>query len=253
MYTDFTRSKTLFCLLVVLGLGVCVENINAQAAAPVAPSATEISELRIGVLASANRIRELEGRLAVSERQAQSSAAAAAGATSQAEDAASRYEALRSALSGLGAATVLESGPDSAQQRLVSALAELKATKERLTTLEATVQQVNEKLLVPNADSKACVAELSKALSRCGAIGSDVCTVLAVKPEAGLAIINNSPALGLRAGAKVEIQNQSGAALAGSIVEVRERTACVCYESGLGLTAQIQVGAPVIPTLSSKF
>jgi hypothetical protein len=238
--------RTLLLAVVMLG-AVCGDSLAQVTANP------EMAELKINLLASANRVRELESRLVVAERLAKSSAEALATANARSAEATQRYESIRGALSGLGAMAVLEQSGDSVQQRLLSALAELKVTKERLSKIEVAAQTAIEQLASPSIDGSVVSKALGDAVSQTSISASAGAVVLATKPEAGLAIINVTPNSAIRAGARVEIQNQGSESVKGSVVEVREHTACVCYESGLSLTSSVQVGAPVILTLSQSF
>jgi hypothetical protein len=217
----------------------------------VAEDSLEAIELKSNLQASANRVRDLQGRLEISDRQQQATSAALAGANDSVKEVTTRYENMRAALSGVGATSLLGGQNEETQQRLLSALADLKAAKGRINQLESAIGMAAEKLALPETSTSKVASELTAALAGQG--GSlAVSVVAAIRPEQGLAIISLSPGVTARAGAKVLIGPEDSQAVSGIIVEARDGAACVSLEQGLGLTREIKVGAPVQFSVTSK-
>jgi hypothetical protein len=209
-----------------------------------AEESAEQMELQSNLRASASRVRELEGRLKVASQQAQTAAAGMASASKHAAESQERYEALRSAVSGIGIAGMDEKG-ESLQQRLLTALAELKVARERVNILETALAQAAEQLNAP--EGKSSVADIiNKALTQNGSTFSpSAMTVADVKNESGLVIIQVPQNGAVRAGGKVSINTQKGSKVEGLVVEVRDAIACAVVDQSLAIMNPPSVGDSV--------
>jgi chromosome segregation ATPase len=239
MFRSRHSSALRFTRLLALCGGLC-----GAANMVVAEESAEQIELQSNLRASASRVRELESRLQVASQQAQTTAAGMASASKHAAESQERYEALRSAVSGIGIAGMDENG-ESLQQRLLAALAELKAARERVTALEAALAQAAEELNAPEGKAAAAVT-INKALTQNGtALSPNAMAVADVKSESGLVIIQLPQNGVVRAGGKVAINTQKGSKVEGLVVEVRDTIACAVVNQSLAVMNPPSVGDSV--------
>jgi hypothetical protein len=230
-----------FTRLMAVCVWVCVAaNLKVQA-----EDSLELIELQSNLKASASRVRELESRLKIAAQQTQTAAAAMASANKHAAESLERYEALRSAVSGVGVAGIEgDANGESLQQRLLVALAELKASRERAAQLETSLVKVAEYLNAPDGKVDAQNA-VNAALSMNGAASLAAMTVADVKSDAGMVVIQTQGMQAVHAGAKVTINTQSGEKVAGFVVEVRENVACAILDQSLAVVNRPAVGDSV--------
>ena len=214
----------------LLGTGVAV---SQQPAANI-----ELLELKTTLESSARQIRELDAQLAASKSQVASLTQSLTVANSDASQARDQYEKLRGVLEGLGVGA-LEGNRDAVQEKLLSALSDLRIVDEQKRNVTEALMSLSEASLVflknPNGDA-AARGSLEAALSKSESVireanGAGTAAdqgdlhntkVVSWKSEAGLTVLDVGSSSGVRVGMPFIIYHDEQPVAHVTVVDVRK-------------------------------
>ncbi|HCN79101.1 MAG TPA: hypothetical protein DIT13_18195 [Verrucomicrobiales bacterium] len=182
----------------------------------------EIQELHTTLQVAAQKIQALEARLAAAESRNEALAQSAAAANQEAGELKERHDRLRGLLEGLGIAA-LENNQDQLQERLLTALGDLRVSEASRRDLADTLMELAEVSIEFARQSKGVESEASDRLSKTLARAEEVLVaassapleaepanlqdarVVSLKPELGIAVLSVGSKDGVKPGMPFEV------------------------------------------------
>lgn len=219
----------------------------------------ELQELHTTLQVAAAKIQALEVQLAASKDRSDALAQSAAAANAESNELKDRYEKLRGLLEGLGVGA-LESSRDETQDRLLSALSDLRILKEQRDSLAAALIETAEASMglmktAANADPAAAdrvnkaitiadAALVSAGGGQDGQPAGDLqnARVVSMKSDLGIAVLSIGAKDGVKPGMPFEIYREDKPIAKVLITEVRN-TVCGAVVQELASTSDpVRVG-----------
>ncbi len=220
----------------------------------------ELQELHTTLQVAATKIQALEAQINASKDKSDALAQSAAAANAESNELKERYEKLRGLLEGLGVGA-LENSKDQTQERLLSALAELRIMKEQrdsvaealIETAEASMGLMN---AAPNADPAAkdrvnrAITSADAALVKIGggqAEGQPAgdlqsARVVSLKSEYGIAVLSVGAKDGVKPGMPFEIYREDKPIAKVLITEVRNSVCGAVVQELASASDPVRVG-----------
>ncbi len=245
-------------LLAAAGLaGVC----GAQQPAPsVLDPKIELMELQTTLQVAHAKIQELERQVAAAKSQNTALAQSAAAANAESGQFKENYEKLRGLLEGLGIGA-LENSTDQVQERLITALSDLRVVDEQKRKVSESLMELSEAALnfakgSQNADA-AARERLEKSLAtaegalRAASLREDDAApakdlhqakIVSLKPETGVAVLDVGSRDGVRPGMPFEVFRQDKPIARVVVVEARKAISGAVIEELMNKADPIQVG-----------
>ncbi|MCA1962344.1 MAG: rod shape-determining protein MreC [Prosthecobacter sp.] len=226
-----------------------------------AQTAFELQELNTTLQVAAQKIQALEAQLAAAKDKNEALAQSAAASNQEAQELKERYERLRSLLEGLGIAA-LESNREQTQDRLLSALGDLRLAESSRQKLADSLMELAEASLafaktVQSPDpvtgdrlQKALVkaeATLASATSRANdevmpTSALQDTRVVSLKNELGIAVIGAGARDGIKPGMPFEIFREDKPIAKVLITEVRSSVSGAVVQELASATNPVRVG-----------
>lgn len=219
----------------------------------------ELQELHTTLQVAAAKIQALEAQVAASKDRNDALAQSAAAANAESGELKDRYEKLRGLLEGLGIGA-LETSRDATQDRLLSALSDLRIMKEQRDSLAAALIEVAEASMglmqaAPNADP-AAADRVNKAITLAdsalmqaggGESGQAVADlqsarVVSLKADLGIAVLSIGARNGVKPGMPFEIYREDKPIAKVLITEVRNTVCGAVVQELASASDPVRVG-----------
>ncbi len=242
-------------LTAALGMG---SYVNAQT-----DDKIEIRELKATLQISASKIQELETKVANDKGQISAMTESLAAANADCQKARENYDRLRLQNEGLGIAA-LDNSNSSLQQRLLSALSDLRILEQQKRVLADALIELSEKALAfaksnPQQGSTPVLLDLDKGLASAekalgiinktgGAAQENANTdmynarVVSLKEETGIAIFNVGSRQGVRPGMPFSIFREDKPVAHAMIVDVRQGISAAVLSDLVSKEEPVKIG-----------
>lgn len=247
-----TRTNIQTCIMAIaMGLGgACVAQEGNL----------ELLELKTTLEASARRISDLEAQLAAQRAQNAAVTQSLSSITNEANQSREGYEKLRGLMEGLGVSALDASG-DQTRERMIAALSDLRLMDDQKRKLSEALVALSEASLNLAKASKGTDSAVAKKLDDALAIadqairssnavgGQDAgpadlhqAKVLALKTEAGVAVLNVGSKDGVKVGMPFAVYRQDKPVAKVMVVDVRKSVSGVVVQQLASSASPVQVG-----------
>ncbi len=242
------------CIMLLFAVWAMVGVVQAQ-------TSFELQELNTTLQVAAQKIQALEAQIAAAKDKNDALAQSAAASNQEALELKNRYERLRGLLEGLGI-SALENNREQTQDRLLSALSDLRISEVSRQKLADSLMQLAEASLVfaktvPNPDDTAG-GQLQKALVKAEATlaaasadpGSDStpavdlqdARIVSLKNELGIAVIGVGSRDGVKPGMPFEIYREDKPIAKLLVTEVRHSVSGAVVQELASISDPVRVG-----------
>jgi len=220
----------------------------------------ENQELLLSLQVAAAKVQALEAAAAASKDKGDALAQSAAAANAESNELKERYEKLRGLLDGLGLSAI-ETSRDQTQERLLSALSDMRILKEQRDALAESLIEMAESSMAlmkaaPNADP-AAADRVNKAITKADAVlvkvggGQDAGTtpgdlqnarVVSLKADLGIAVLSIGAKDGVKPGMPFEIFREDKPVAKVLVTEVRSSVCGAVVQELASASDPVRVG-----------
>ncbi|MBL9177900.1 MAG: hypothetical protein JNM65_07540 [Verrucomicrobiaceae bacterium] len=221
----------------------------------------ENQELLLSLQVAAAKVQALEAAAAASKDKGDALAQSAAAANAESNELKERYEKLRGLLDGLGLSAI-ETSRDQTQERLLSALSDMRILKEQRDALAESLIEMAESSMAlmkaaPNADP-AAADRVNKAITKADAVlvkaggGQDAGTatpgdlqnarVVSLKADLGIAVLSIGAKDGVKPGMPFEIFREDKPVAKVLVTEVRNSVCGAVVQELASASDPVRVG-----------
>jgi len=245
----FVPSRPLCTLL----LAVCLADVRAD-------DKLENQELLLSLQVAAAKVQALETAAAAAKDKGDALAQSAAAANAESNELKERYEKLRGLLEGLGLSAI-ETSRDQTQERLLSALSDMRILKEQRDALAESLIEMAESSMAlmksaPNADP-AAADRVNKAITKADAVlvkagggqeaGAAVgdlqnARVVSLKADLGIAVLSIGAKDGVKPGMPFEIFREDKPVAKVLVTEVRNSVCGAVVQDLASASDPVRVG-----------